>query len=136
MYKFSKESLNNLAGVHPNLVELCEEMLSYRDFKVIDGLRTPKEQRRLVERGASKTMNSKHLLNNRTGFGHAVDLLPFANGKPIDWEDTDGFSYFAGQFIMLADIKGVPIRWGADWDMDDDLADTNFLDYVHFEYKL
>ena len=35
----------------------------------------------------------------------------------------------------VAKQMNLPIRWGGDWDMDNDLDDSNFLDLVHFEIK-
>jgi hypothetical protein len=45
------------------------------DFGVICGLRTMEEQRVLVDKGASKTMRSKHL------DGKAVDLMAYIGSR-------------------------------------------------------
>jgi peptidoglycan L-alanyl-D-glutamate endopeptidase CwlK len=68
-------------------------------------------------------MNSKHLT------GNAVDLAPY----PIDWKNTKRFYHFAGIVLGVATEMGIRIRWGGDWDMDDDLDDQSFMDLVHFE---
>jgi peptidoglycan LD-endopeptidase CwlK len=45
------------------------------DFRVRDGLRTRERQAALVARGASRTMNTPHLL------GHAVDPVALDGGE-------------------------------------------------------
>ncbi len=71
-FRFSTRSINNLKGIHPDLVRVVHRALeiSSVDFIVIEGLRTPERQRELVQQGKSKTMNSYHLT------GHAVDIIP------------------------------------------------------------
>jgi len=70
--KWSKRSLDSLKGIHPDLRRVMDRALqeSPIDFTVIEGLRTEARQRELVAKGASKTMNSRHIT------GHAVDLMP------------------------------------------------------------
>ena len=124
MPKFSQSSLSKLEGVDYRLQDLCHRVvLEHHDCSVIYGLRTQSEQARLVQEGLSKTMNSKHLI------GKAVDLSPY----PIDWNNTKRFYYFAGMVLAIAKDMGIPIRWGGDWDMDNDLDDQKFMDLVHFE---
>lgn len=131
-YRFSRRSLNNLAGVHPKLVSLVKDCLTtgIMDFSVIDGLRTIDEQRKLVAKGVSKTMNSKHL-PQKDGYSHAVDLAPY----PLDWSDWLGFGRLAGIMQTLAPKHGFVLRWGCDWDSDGQTTDHKFLDAPHFEIK-
>lgn len=65
-----------LQGVHPDLVRVVELARKSVPFIVTEGIRTRARQVDLVARGASRTMNSRHLT------GHAVDLAY--------WLDTDG----------------------------------------------
>lgn len=124
MAKFSASSMAKLEGVDYRLQDLCHRVvLELHDCTVVYGLRTQEEQAKLVQEGLSKTMNSKHLT------GKAVDLAPF----PIDWNNTKQFYYFAGMVLAVAKDMGIKIRWGGDWDMDNDLNDQNFMDLVHFE---
>ena len=124
MWKFSKTSLNRLEGVDHRLQDLAFKVVSeLHDCSVIYGLRTEAEQQRLVAEGLSKTMNSKHLV------GRAIDLSPY----PIDWDNTKQFYYFAGMVLGAANALEIKIRWGGDWDMDNDLDDQTFMDLVHFE---
>ena len=37
--------------------------------------------------------------------------------------------------MRVAQDLDIPIRWGGDWDSDNNLNDQNFMDLVHFELK-
>jgi peptidoglycan L-alanyl-D-glutamate endopeptidase CwlK len=96
-----------------------------QDFSVHDGLRTVEDQKKLVERGASQTMRSRHLT------GHAVDLVPYINGK-LRWE-WDPIYKIADAVSTAAEELGTPIRWGGAWDRllteTDDLPEDMVADY-------
>ena len=80
-FRLSERSLSNLQGVDEQLVATVKlAILNTKiDFGVICGLRTIEEQRVLVDKGASKTMRSKHL------DGNAVDLMAYI-GSRGSWE--------------------------------------------------
>ena len=131
--RFSQTSLDRLHGVHPALQDMCFALLKYHDVKIIYGLRSVHEQLRLVEAGASRTMNSLHLKQD-DGYAHAVDVAPY----PIDWDNTKRFYWVAGMMEVLADQhmpEGYVLRWGGNWDMDEDLDDQSFMDLLHFEMR-
>lgn len=114
-FRLGIRSTQELIGVHPDLCQIVEVAISLTsvDFGVHDGLRTPKEQEGLVEAGASRSMNSRHLKGG-DGFGHAVDLVPYINGKlRWDW----GPIYKIAEAVHLAAAQtGISIRWGGVWD--------------------
>jgi len=103
-----------LRGVHPDLVRVVERAIQLTpvDFAVHDGLRTAEEQAEYVRRGVSQTMNSRHL-EQADGWGHAVDLVPYVNGK-LRWEWPPIFQ-IAGAVRRAAEELGVGIRWGGCW---------------------
>ena len=114
-YALGARSRAKLAGVHPRLVAVVERAItiSKQDFAVTDGVRTLEEQQRLVRRGASKTLNSRHR-RQADGFGHAVDLVPFLNGGPR-WEWP--LIWAVAQAVDSAATElGVRLTWGAVWD--------------------
>ena len=119
MRRYSKRSLSNLKGIHPDLRRVIDRALqeSPLDFIVIEGLRTMQRQRELYASGASKTMNSRHLT------GHAVDLLPIGkDGAAFAWPLYDKL----GPAVKAAaDAEGVQIEWGGDW--------AKFRDGPHFQ---
>ncbi len=127
-FKLGKKSLQELQGVHPDLVAVVERAieLTVQDFAVHDGIRTIEEQKALVNRGASKTLNSRHIT------GHAVDLVPFIGGK-LRWE-WEPIYHIADAVRAAALEQGVPILWGGVWDRiltdHDDYPEDLVADYV------
>jgi peptidoglycan L-alanyl-D-glutamate endopeptidase CwlK len=113
-FALGKKSRAELAGVHPRLVAVVERAIltTPQDFAVHDGLRTEAEQRAYLTSGASTTMNSKHL-RQPDGFGHAVDLVPFINGK-LRWEWPPIYN-IAAAVRQAAIDEGVKLRWGGTW---------------------
>ena len=113
-YRLGKHSWGELMGVHPDLVRVVERAieLTAQDFTVHDGLRTKEEQREYVRRGVSQTMFSRHL-PQPDGFGHAVDLVPYINGK-LRWE-WDPIYRIAEAVRRASDELDVRIRWGGCW---------------------
>jgi peptidoglycan LD-endopeptidase CwlK len=116
-YQLGIRSRQRLSGVHPDLVAVVERAIkiTHVDFTVLEGLRSRDRQRELVAKGASKTMNSRHLT------GHAVDLAPW----PIDWNDLSRFKLVADAMKQASEELGVPVIWGGDW--------RTFYDGPHFE---
>lgn len=109
-FKLGEKSKKELVGVHPDLVAVVEKAIEItpQDFSVHDGMRTLEEQKELVRSGASKTLKSRHLS------GHAVDLVPYINGK-LRWE-WDPIYQIAEAVRTAARELEIPIRWGGDWD--------------------
>lgn len=114
-YGLGKASRGELAGVHPQLKAVVERaiMLTTQDFCVHDGLRTIVEQREYFRRGVSRTMRSRHL-PQADGFGHAVDLVPWINGK-LRWEWPPLFRIAVA--VRRAAIEAeLSLTWGGVWD--------------------
>jgi len=133
-FRLGARSKRELNGVHPELRQVVEIAISISavDFSVHDGLRTVAEQTRLVERGASRTMRSKHLKQASTGFGHAVDLVPFINGK-MRWE-WDPIYEIAEAMHRAATDYGVRLRWGGVWDRSFTRLDRQMLEWEVEQY--
>lgn len=126
-FTLGEKSLKELEGVHPDLVAVVKRAIeiTVQDFSVHDGRRTLEEQQRLVASGASQTLESRHLT------GHAVDLVPYINGK-LRWE-WDPIYNIADAVRTAAKALGTPIRWGGAWDRllteIDDLPEDIVADY-------
>jgi len=116
-YKLGTRSLQNLSGVHPDLVAVVKLAITVteQDFTVIEGVRNINRQRELVKAGKSTTMNSRHIT------GHAVDMVPW----PVDWNDLERFEVVAEAMKTAAEELDIPIVWGGDW--------KSFYDAPHFE---
>lgn len=113
-YKFGNRSKREMKGVHLGLVDVAHEALKITsiDFSVIDGVRTKLEQGRMVQKGLSQTMKSKHLVQP-DGYGHALDVVPFFNGK-IRWEWPLIFEVTEA-FFIAAETLGIELVWGGAW---------------------
>jgi len=111
-YKLGKTSIRELQGVHADLVAVVERaiQLTTQDFSVHDGIRTLTEQQQLVAKGASTTLDSRHLS------GHAVDLVPYINGK-LRWE-WEPIYVIADAVRVAAQGLNIPLRWGGAWDIE------------------
>lgn len=118
-FKLSRRSLERMQGVHPDLVKvvLLAIQLTEVDFGVTEGMRTIDKQREYFAKGASKTMNSRHIT------GHAVDLVAYI-GSEVRW-DWPLYHKIADAMKRAANSLNVPIIWGGDW--------RSFRDGPHFE---
>ena len=139
-YALGAKSKERLAGVHPDLVNVVEMaiLLTKKDFMVLEGVRTPERQAALYAQGRTKpgqkvtwTLKSNHFKNPQTGYGHAVDLVPF----PVDWSHKK-LDVVSKAMFAAADTLGVKIRWGADWDRDGNPREKGESDSPHFELVL
>lgn len=110
-FKLGTKSLEELEGVHEDLVKVVRRaiQLTVQDFAVHDGIRTLAEQKKLVESGASQTLESRHIT------GHAVDLVPYVNGK-LRWE-WEPIYRIADAVRAAAKEASIPLRWGGAWDI-------------------
>ena len=127
MPSFGDRSQLQLMTCHPDLKRICKKLIIDFDFSVVCGHRSEEAQNEAFETGHStvKYPNSKH--NQLPSL--AVDLCPWPEG----YSDHEKFYLLAGRFLQIADDLGIDIRWGGDWDSDDDLRDQTFQDQGHFE---
>lgn len=116
-------SRKNLIGVHPDLVKVVEGaiVVSPIDWRVQEGLRQLARQKKLVEIGASTTLDSQHLVQ-KDGFGHAVDLVPWIDfdgdgDRELRWDWPLGYK-IAEAMQKSALQCAVAIRWGGCWDQE------------------
>lgn len=126
-YTLGAHSRSELKDVHPDLVRVVERAIeiTQQDFQVFDGIRTEAEQREYVARGVSQTMKSLHLPQD-DGFGHAVDLVPFINGK-VRWEEPPGLQVARAMHQASRELR-VKVRWGGGWTrLDDDRRDPGLI---------
>lgn len=118
-FSLSSRSRGKLEGVHPDMVAVVETAITLTkvDFGVTYGVRTMEEQKRLYESGRSQTMNSKHLLQDDTGYSHAVDVVAY-DGSDVVWE-INVYDDICDAFKKAAEMHGVAIKWGAAWSEGD-----------------
>ena len=113
MFSLSQRSLDKLAGVDQRLVDVVKRAIQITtvDFGVTCGLRTQAEQQRLVDTGASQTLDSNHVK------GRAVDLVAYV-GNRASWELNLYDDIALAMKVAARELK-VPIRWGAAWNVPD-----------------
>lgn len=137
-FGLGRQSLDRLQGVHPKLVAIVKRaiQITSQDFMVLEGVRTLARQKELYAQGRTKpgkivtwTLNSNHFVDKHTGYGHAVDLVPY----PVDWNDLKKFDAVARAMMQAASELNTPIRWGADWDRDGKPRERGESDSPHFE---
>lgn len=118
-YNLGSRSKKRLEGVHPDLVRVVERAIELTevDFTVLEGMRTVARQKKLVAKGASTTMNSRHLT------GHAVDIGAWVDGT-VRW-DWPLYYKLAEAMKQAAKELNVDLEWGGDW--------KSFKDGPHFE---
>lgn len=119
-YRLSKKSLNNLQGVHSDLIRVVKRAIELTevDFGVTEGVRTISRQEELFKSGKSKTMNSRHLT------GKAVDVVAYTQNNEISW-DLELYKKISTAFKSASQELSIPIIWGGDW--------KTFIDGPHFE---
>jgi len=118
-FALSQRSLSKLDGVHPSMVEVVKHAITVTkvDFGVTFGVRTLEEQQKLFDSGRSQTMNSKHLIQDDTGFSHAVDLMAYVDGSAC-WE-LNVYDDIANAMKAGAEEHGISVKWGAAWSEGD-----------------
>lgn len=124
---FSQASKKQIETLHKDLQEILFEAIRFFDFSVIEGHRGKEKQEAAFAAGYSKVRWPKGKHNSFPS--RAVDIAPY----PIDWKNTERFVLAAGFILCIARQKGIPLRWGGDWDSDDDTRDEKFRDFGHFE---
>lgn len=124
-FSLSQRSLDKLKGVHPDLVKVAKRAIELTevDFGVTAGPRTIEQQKVFVRSGASKTMNSRHLIQH-DGYAHAFDVAAYVNGK-LEWSPFSLYTDIARAMKMAAEELQIPIEWGGDW--------KTFKDGPHFQ---
>jgi len=129
MPRFGKRSKQRLSTCDERLQEVFNEVIKYVDCSVLEGHRGKERQNQLYKEGKTKVTYPKGRHNASPSL--AVDVAPY----PIDWNDRERFTLFAGFVIGMANRMGYTLRWGGDWNMNFEVNDNKFDDFPHFEIK-
>jgi len=148
MPSYSQSSKDKLDTAAHSLQRLFNIVVKFYDNTILQGWRSRETQINAFNSGHSKVKwpDSKH--NNVPS--EAVDSGPYIPGRAIPWphaptnwndpgqrnkyiKDLNQFYHYAGFVQGVAAVEGIDIRWGGDWDRDNDLSDQTFDDLVHFE---
>lgn len=127
---FSKRSLAELGTCDPRLVRIAHRVLLIKDHSIVKGHRTKEEQDAAYAAGASQLRwpTGKH--NAFPSKAMDVQTYPVpANERDLREEQL----YLLGMYKAIASMMGIPLRTGADWDRDGQVADNAFDDFFHVE---
>ena len=122
--------MERLATCDVRLQKVFNEVIKYYDCTVTCGYRGEEDQNKAFDEGRSNAKFPKGKHNNNPST--AVDIYPY----PIDFENYDRLSHFAGFVLGIANTMGIKLRWGRDWHQEfwKKKKDTTKLkDYPHFE---
>lgn len=140
MPAFSSRSRERLASCDSRLQLVMNKVIQVLDITVLEGHRLVSRQQQLYRQG--RFGNDGPIVTNIDGIrvrgkhnwqpSKAIDVAPY----PLDWNDRERFVYMAGIVLGIAHANGIDLRWGGDWDEDNDLRDHNSpMDLPHFEIK-
>ncbi len=129
MYRYGKHSIHQLASADSRWQLILKVVITIMDISIIESHRGKEKQNKYFKEGKSKVKFpfGKHNLVPSL----AVDLCPYRNG--LRWKDKESFYFLAGVINGIAAETGIKIRWGGDWDSDNDFYDQTFFDLCHFE---
>ncbi len=118
-FQLGNSSRAELIGVHPQVVRVVERAIEIteQDFMVFDGIRTAADQKALFNRGASQIDGYRKIGKHQKqsdGWGWAVDLVPYINGKVV-W-DWPAIYVIADAVVQAAREINCPLRWGGCWE--------------------
>ncbi len=135
MLDWGKRSAAVWETVVPDLKRVFDRALAWGliDMSAIQGRRSREEQDRFFREGKSRVKwpNGKHNVLNPGDLAEAVDVAPYING--VSWL-KEHCIFMAGVVLAAAEVEGVKIRWGGNWDQDrEPITDQDFQDLVHFE---
>jgi peptidoglycan L-alanyl-D-glutamate endopeptidase CwlK len=119
MYKLGTKSLGELTLVDPRMIQVVKRaiQITTQDFAVNDGGRTAEEQNKLFKSGATQKDGYKNKSNHQCaadGFGKAVDLVPWVNGRK-EFADWNYFYPIAAAMSAASKELGIDITWGGNW---------------------
>ena len=129
MPRYSKRSKERLATCDEKLQGVFNEVIKHVDCSILEGHRSKERQNKLYDEGRTKVRypDGRHNFNP----SRAVDVTPY----PVNWEDRERQTLFAGFVLGIARGMGIRLRWGGDWDQDFQVMDNRFDDFPHFEIR-
>lgn len=145
MKQWDARSLKQRDTLMGSLRLLMDDALRISDvpFQIVQGARTIEEQQRYFNDGKSKInprdyptreklyAAAKHVTGPGMPLSRAVDIIIDVKGKEYD---KAHMCYVAGVVMAIAALRGIPVRWGGNWDGDGELlSDQKLIDMPHFE---
>lgn len=124
---YNEISKKRLKECHMDLQVIFFEVIKHFDCSILKGHRGKEEQNNLfLEKKTQLKWPDSH---HNSVPSNAVDVAPY----PIDWDDRERFTLFAGMVLGIAAMMKIDILWGGDWDDDTKVDDNRFDDLPHFQ---
>lgn len=145
MPRFGRRSNERLVTMHSLLQSISGEAIKHWDFTIIYGWRGEEIQNELYAQGLStkRFPDSKHNRMSEEGEPEswAIDFAPWFPDEPhVRWDQKRDFVLLAGKIMGIGEPilkpRGFTLRYGGDWDMDQDTTDQTFMDLGHLELVL
>lgn len=124
---YSERSMKEIYTCDLRLQKVAFEVINYFDITITCGHRGEEAQNVAFHKGYSqlKFPESKH--NKYPSL--AMDCAPY----PSLFSKKLPFYYMAGYLIGTANKMGIVLRWGGDFDRDNNFRNNRFIDLPHFE---
>jgi peptidoglycan L-alanyl-D-glutamate endopeptidase CwlK len=164
IHVFGPRSQAALVSLHPNLVKVLNHaiFISPIDFMIMEGVRSDEQcyinfgkgrttvecknagcPSKYAQPHAPKVTWVGHPLSSNhrkkpDGFGHAVDVYPYPVSLVFGKKEAAYlplFDQIATVMFTASKHLNIPIRWGADWDLDNIPRERGETDNPHFELK-
>ena len=129
MFRFGKKSRKQLSTCDEKLQKVFNEVIKHVDCSVLEGHRDERTQNKYFSEGKTKVQYPMGRHNSNPS--RAVDVTPY----PVDFNDRERQTLFAGFVIGIARSMGIKLRWGGDWNMNFNVEDNRFDDFPHFELR-
>ena len=128
MASLDKGSAHRLSLAHLLLQRLFIEVVKQMPIVILDSQRGKAAQELAFRLGRTKAHFGQSAHNWSPSV--ALDVCPL----PVDWKNTKPFILLGQKIILpIAAAMRIPIRWGADWNMNSNLRDESFVDMPHYE---
>ena len=121
MFFLGSKSIANASKVDARLMIVVKKAISIStmDFGIPEtgGARTAAEQNVLYKKKVTTKDGYKKISNHQVhenGFGSAVDLVPWIDGK-FEHEDWENFFPIASAMSKASKILKIDILWGGNW---------------------
>ena len=133
---YGKRSNEVRDTLHPHLKRVFDQVLKHYDHALLEGHRSEETHKKYVKQKRTRVPYSKTM--HRFNPSRAVDATPWPipdKWGDISWKERAKFYHFAGIVKATAFDMGINIRWGGDWNQNNDFDDQTFDDLVHFELR-
>jgi len=143
-HQYGAASQAKLESCHPDLERVFKRALrltpSAIDITIVWGFRNKAEQNSIDARFTNaRWPMSYHNATDDQGdpFSDAVDFAPYitlrSGKKGIPWSDNKLFCLLAGIILAAAELEGVELTWGGDFDRDGSTEDQTLADLGHVQ---